>query len=181
MLSYGTTSNTFPQPTLVLSQAKTQEQQSAIAEFKLLILGDKGVGKTSLINRFTEAQVEKKYLGNFSFEIGTIISKKTKGIEVSSIFFETNIGIIKFQIWDAASQEDMGKAYYLGANCALIMFDVTSRITYKNLPLWDKDLTSFCENIPVVIVGNKVAMLYFLASHHTIIRWILKIERSSQK
>ena len=36
------------------------------------------------------------------------------------------------------------------------MFDVTSRITYKNVPKWHKDLTRICENIPIVLVGNKV-------------------------
>jgi len=41
------------------------------------------------------------------------------------------------------------------------MFDVTSRISYKNVPKWHKDLTRICENIPIVLVGNKVKMTYF--------------------
>ena len=40
------------------------------------------------------------------------------------------------------------------------MFDVTSRITYKNVPKWHKDLTRICENIPIVLVGNKVIFIY---------------------
>jgi len=40
--------------------------------------------------------------------------------------------------------------------CAILMFDVTSRITYKNVPNWHRDLVRVCENIPIVIVGNKV-------------------------
>ena len=40
--------------------------------------------------------------------------------------------------------------------CAIIMFDVTSRITYKNVPNWHRDLVRVCENIPIVLVGNKV-------------------------
>lgn len=40
--------------------------------------------------------------------------------------------------------------------CAIIMFDVTSRITYKNVPNWHRDLTRVCENIPIVLCGNKV-------------------------
>ena len=40
------------------------------------------------------------------------------------------------------------------------MFDVTSRITYKNVPKWHKDLTRICENIPIVLVGNKVDIFY---------------------
>ena len=51
------------------------------------------------------------------------------------------------------------------------MFDVTSRITYKNVPKWHKDLTRICENIPIVLVGNKVLNLF-------INRSILKTEKS---
>jgi len=46
--------------------------------------------------------------------------------------------------------------YYIGGQCAIIMFDVTSRITYKNVPNWHKDLVRVCENIPIVLCGNKV-------------------------
>lgn len=42
------------------------------------------------------------------------------------------------------------------ANCAIIMFDVTSRVTYKNVPNWHRDLVRVCENIPIVLCGNKV-------------------------
>ena len=46
--------------------------------------------------------------------------------------------------------------FSIGGHCAIIMFDVTSRITYKNVPKWHKDLTRICENVPMVLVGNKV-------------------------
>lgn len=46
--------------------------------------------------------------------------------------------------------------YYINAQCAIIMFDVTSRITYKNVPNWHRDLVRVCENIPIVLCGNKV-------------------------
>jgi len=78
---------------------------------------------------------------------------------VSTITFYTNHGAIKLHMWDTAGQEKLGglrEGYYVGAHCALIMFDVTSRITYKNVPKWYKDLTRICENIPIVLVGNKV-------------------------
>lgn len=42
------------------------------------------------------------------------------------------------------------------AKCAIIMFDVTSRSTYQSVPNWHKDLVRVCENIPIVLVGNKV-------------------------
>ena len=45
--------------------------------------------------------------------------------------------------------------FYQG-QCAIIMFDVTSRVTYKNVPNWHRDLVRVCENIPIVLTGNKV-------------------------
>jgi len=83
----------------------------------------------------------------------------TQGVDVSTIIFYTNHGPIKLNLWDTAGQEKLGglrEGYYIGAHCAIIMFDVTSRITYKNVPKWYKDLTRICENIPIVLVGNKV-------------------------
>ena len=46
--------------------------------------------------------------------------------------------------------------YYVEATCGIIMFDVTSRTSYKNVPNWHRDLTRVCDNIPIVLVGNKV-------------------------
>ena len=45
---------------------------------------------------------------------------------------------------------------FILGQCAIIMFDVTSRVTYKNVPNWHRDLTRVCENIPIVLTGNKV-------------------------
>lgn len=78
---------------------------------------------------------------------------------MSSIIFYTNHGPIKLALWDTAGQEKLGglrEGYYIGAQAAIIMFDVTTRITYKNVPKWYKDLTRICDNIPIVLVGNKV-------------------------
>lgn len=46
--------------------------------------------------------------------------------------------------------------FFFTAQCAIIMFDVTSRVTYKNVPNWHRDLVRVCENIPIVLCGNKV-------------------------
>jgi len=117
-----------------------------VAEFKLVLVGDGGVGKTTFVKRHLTGEFEKKYIA-------------THGVEVSSIVFYTNHGAIKFHMWDTAGQEKLGglrEGYYVNAHCAIIMFDVCSRITYKNVPKWYKDLTRICENIPIVLVGNKV-------------------------
>merc|ERR1719232_1656633 len=73
--------------------------------------------------------------------------------------FFTNHGQVNFNVWDTAGQEKLGglrDGYYIGGNCGIIMFDVCSRITYSNVPKWYKDLTRVCEQIPIVLVGNKV-------------------------
>lgn len=81
-------------------------------------------------------------------------------------------------MWDTAGQEKFGglrDGYYINGQCGIIMFDVTSRITYKNVPNWHRkstnpihrhcgedliqitgDLVRVCENIPIVLTGNKV-------------------------
>lgn len=83
----------------------------------------------------------------------------TIGVEVRPLDFYTNRGQIRYYCWDTAGQEKFGglrDGYYIHGNCAIIMFDVTSRLTYKNVPTWHRDLTRVCENIPIVLCGNKV-------------------------
>ena len=91
-------------------------------------------------------EFEKKYIA-------------TLGVEVHPISFHTNYGQICFNAWDTAGQEKFGglrDGYYIQGQCGIIMFDVTSRITYKNVPTWHRDLVRVCENIPIVLCGNKV-------------------------
>lgn len=127
-----------------------QQQQAAPqkvdAEWKLVLVGDGGVGKTTLVKRHLTGEFEKKYI-------------PTLGVEVHPLKFTTNCGVICFNVWDTAGQEKMGglrDGYYIQGDCAIIMFDVTSRITYKNVPEWYKDIVRVCENIPIVLLGNKV-------------------------
>ena len=115
-------------------------------KFKLVLVGDGGVGKTTFVKRHLTGEFEKKYVA-------------TRGAEVHPIKFSTNYGPISFDMWDTAGQEKFGglrDAYYIQANCAILMFDVTSRITYKNIPNWHRDLQRVCENIPIVLCGNKI-------------------------
>lgn len=118
----------------------------SIPEFKLILVGDGGVGKTTFVKRHLTGEFEKRYVA-------------TLGVEVHPLRFFTNLGAIQFNVWDTAGQEKFGglrDGYYIQGQCAIIMFDVTSRITYRSVPNWHRDLTRVCENIPIVLCGNKV-------------------------
>ena len=121
--------------------------------------GDGGVGKTAFVKRHLTGEFEKKYTA-------------TLGVEVRCLDFHTNRGVVKFNVWDCAGQEKFGglrSGYYIKGQCAIIMFDVTARITYKHVPNWYRELCSVCgtwetidgvrtlvDMIPTVLVGNKV-------------------------
>ncbi|KAF9079669.1 GTP-binding nuclear protein gsp1/Ran, partial [Mortierella sp. AM989] len=83
----------------------------------------------------------------------------TLGVEIYPLSFTTNFGQIIFNTWDIAGQHRVGSlrdGYYINGQCAIIMFDVTSRITYKNVPHWHCDIVRICADIPIVLCGNKV-------------------------
>mmetsp|Transcript_37080 Transcript_37080/g.38442 ORF Transcript_37080/g.38442 Transcript_37080/m.38442 type:complete len:219 (-) Transcript_37080:63-719(-) len=124
-----------------------EQQQQPVTELKLILVGDGGVGKTTFVKRHLTGEFEKKYIA-------------TQGVEVHPMLFCTSKGKIKFNVWDTAGQEKLSglrDGYYIDAHCAIIMFDVCSRITYKNVPKWYKDIVRICgDQIPIVLVGNKV-------------------------
>lgn len=117
-----------------------------VATFKLILVGDGGTGKTTFVKRHLTGEFEKRYIA-------------TVGVDVHPLTFFTNRGKICFNCWDTAGQEKFGglrDGYYIEGNCAIIMFDVTSRNTYKSVPNWHRDITRVCDEIPIVLVGNKV-------------------------
>ena len=114
--------------------------------YKVVLVGNGGVGKTTFIKRHMTGEFEDTY-------------KPTKGCYIYPLEFHTSNGPIKFAIWDTAGQEKMGglrDGYYVGADAAIIMFDVSSRISYKQVPTWYRDITRVEPDIPIILVGNKV-------------------------
>eukprot|EP00913_Durusdinium_trenchii_P009418 g8852.t1 len=69
--------------------------------------------------------------------------------------------------WDTAGQEQFLKlhaSYYFQANACILAFDVTRKITYKNLETWYKEIRHYCPDIPVVCVANKIDLPFFFVS-----------------
>ncbi|XDB49796.1 PREDICTED: GTP-binding nuclear protein Ran-like [Capra hircus] len=115
-------------------------------QFNFVLVGDGGTRKTTFMKRHLTGEFEKKYVA-------------TLNVEVHPLVFHTNRGLIKFNVWYTAGQEKFGglrEGYYIEAQCAIIMFDVTARVAYKNVPNWHRDLVQVCENILIVLWGNKV-------------------------
>jgi GTP-binding nuclear protein Ran len=123
-----------------------QATENAPSEFKLILVGDGGVGKKTLLQRLLKGKFESKYIASF-------------GVDKHHLPFQTNRGPIAFDVWNMNGQEKFGSLrdeYYRDGHCCIIMFDVTSRITYRHVAIWHQDVTRVCGNIPIVLVANKV-------------------------
>lgn len=115
-------------------------------KFKIVLVGDAGVGKTTFITRHRTGEFTKEYNSTF-------------GVDVNSLTFQTTHGDVVFDIWDCAGQEKymgLGSGYFVDANACIIMFDVTHRRSYGNVEEWYDRLKEVCTNIPIVLCGNKV-------------------------
>lgn len=118
---------------------------------KVIILGDSGVGKTSLMNRY----VNKKFSTQYKATIGADFV--TKDVVVDD-------KLVTMQIWDTAGQErfqSLGVAFYRGADCCVLVYDVTAPTTFKSLDSWrDEFLIQASprdpENFPFIVIGNKI-------------------------
>eukprot|EP00927_Polykrikos_kofoidii_P050691 TRINITY_DN44584_c0_g1_i1.p1 TRINITY_DN44584_c0_g1~~TRINITY_DN44584_c0_g1_i1.p1 ORF type:complete len:212 (-),score=37.50 TRINITY_DN44584_c0_g1_i1:64-699(-) len=114
--------------------------------FKVVLIGDTSVGKSNLLMRFTKDE--------FNLE-----SKSTIGVEFATKSITTNGKVVKAQIWDTAGQERyraITSAYYRGAVGALLVYDISKRVTFENLERWLQELRDHADaNIVIMLVGNK--------------------------
>ncbi|PNY13949.1 ras-related protein RAB2BV-like, partial [Trifolium pratense] len=114
--------------------------------FKIVLIGDSGVGKSNILSRFTRNE--------FCLE-----SKSTIGVEFATRTLQVEGKTVKAQIWDTAGQERyraITSAYYRGAVGALLVYDITKRQTFDNVNRWLRELRDHADsNIVIMMAGNK--------------------------
>lgn len=114
--------------------------------FKLLCVGDAGVGKTCLITRFVEDTFSEH-------------NKSTIGVDFKTMTLEMDSRPVNLQLWDTAGQErfrSLTAAYYRGAHGVVLVYDVTDSQTFDNLASWMKDVDNYCgEEAVKLLIGNK--------------------------
>ncbi|XP_064392537.1 ras-related protein Rab-35-like [Halichondria panicea] len=113
--------------------------------FKLLIIGDSGVGKSSLLLRFAD--------NLFS---GTYIT--TIGVDFKIRTIDINGEKVKLQIWDTAGQErfrTITSTYYRGTHGVIVVYDVTNGESFVNVKRWLQEIDQNCDVVNRILVGNK--------------------------
>ncbi|XP_050428729.1 ras-related protein Rab-35 [Adelges cooleyi] len=113
--------------------------------FKLLIIGDSGVGKSSLLVRFADNTFSGSYITTIGvdFKIRTVVVDGEK---------------VKLQIWDTAGQErfrTITSTYYRGTHGVIVVYDVTNGDSFANVKRWLHEIDQNCEVVNRILVGNK--------------------------
>ena len=115
--------------------------------FKVVLIGDSGVGKSNLLSRYLKNE--------FSYD-----TKTTVGVEFGAKKIEIDDMKIKAQIWDTAGQErykSITNAYYKGAKGALLCYDITNKKSFESIDKWVPELKSSGDkDVTIVLVGNKI-------------------------
>jgi len=121
-------------------------QQAKICQFKLVLLGESAVGKSSLVLRFVKGQFHEFQEST----IGAAFLTQTVCLDDTTV---------KFEIWDTAGQEryhSLAPMYYRGAQAAIVVYDITNADTFERAKSWVKELQRQASpNIVIALAGNK--------------------------
>lgn len=113
--------------------------------FKLLIIGDSGVGKSSILLRFSD----NLFSGTYITTIGVDFKIRTIEVEGEKV---------KLQIWDTAGQErfrTITSTYYRGTHGVIVVYDVTNLESFGNVKRWLQEIDQNCDEVVRILVGNK--------------------------
>jgi len=113
--------------------------------FKLLIIGDSGVGKSSLLLRFADNTFSGSYI-------------TTIGVDFKIRTIDVNGEQVKLQIWDTAGQErfrTITSTYYRGTHGVIVVYDVQSAESFVNVKRWLHEIEQNCDSVNRILVGNK--------------------------
>lgn len=115
--------------------------------FKIIIVGDAGVGKSCLLRRFADQSFTDNYINTIGVDF------KVRTLEIGG-------KNVKLNIWDSAGQErfrTIVNTYYRGAHGIIVVYDTTDRDSFDHLPDWLKDVSELAEpNAKKMLVGTKV-------------------------
>ena len=114
--------------------------------FKIVLVGDFGVGKSTSIHRF----VEDKFKANYVPTLGVQISKKS---------FEIDEHSIDLMIWDLAGQDRylmIRQRFYDDTQGILLLYDITRKSSLDHINRWYKEVTKHTGPIPIILIGNKI-------------------------
>ncbi|KAJ6653558.1 hypothetical protein lerEdw1_009138 [Lerista edwardsae] len=118
---------------------------------KVILLGDGGVGKSSLMSRYVTGRFDAQAF-------------HTIGVEFLNQDLEVDGRLVTLQVWDTAGQErfkSLRTPFYRGADCCLLTFSVDDRQSFENLEHWRREFVGYAgvrepERFPFVLLGNKV-------------------------
>ncbi len=129
-------------------EEKIEKEVESLYNFKIVVCGDPGVGKTSTILRFTDGAFTRTYI-------------PTLGVNVSEKNIKTSNSLVKLILWDIAGQEKfdvMRHHFYKGLEAVILIFDLTDRKSFESIPNWYKDIKNFIKSesdLIGFILGNK--------------------------
>ncbi|XP_055374427.1 ras-related protein Rab-23 [Condylostylus longicornis] len=125
-----------------------REEELEIA-IKVVIVGNGGVGKSSMIQRYCKGIYTKDY-------------KKTIGVDFLERQIEIDGEDVRIMLWDTAGQEEFDaitKAYYRGAQACVLTFSTTDRNSFEAIKDWKLKVENECGEVPTVIVQNKIDLI----------------------
>ena len=122
------------------------EEPKDMLTFKIIIIGNSGVGKTSI----TTSAVKNVFINDY---------KSTIGMEIFSLYLKVNDKPIKLQIWDTCGQEiyrSLIKNFYRNSSLAIIVYSIDKKNSFKDIDLWIKEIkVNSSPDIKIVLIGNK--------------------------